>query len=169
MKNRILFAAFLIVMVAVSVLPLLARAECQTDNNETISQSQDVERVETPKALEGARILVLPANSEEVYEFDAAEYMVVKRVKKTTTIHKDRRMAVICTEDSKKNEVLAGVRRDHVGLTKQVTASSALVESRKAPVFDATYVRRDVLESGLNLGLSLDTNGTPRGLVGIDF
>lgn len=143
-----------------------AHAKCVDSTESTRYEDKEVSRVNQPKALEGATILV-GTKDGQVYQFPADEYMVVKRVKTTKTINVKQSRVTVC--GGEKNELVLGARKDHTTLSASSTSSSAVVRSEKGLVLDATYIRKDLFKEGVGAGLGIDTNGTPKAVIGIEF
>lgn len=68
-----------------------------------------------------------------------------------------------------KNLIMLGARYDQTNLNTKTDNMKVTVYSNKALILDLSYLRRRVLDTQLGLGLGIDTNGVPRGIVGYEF
>lgn len=143
-----------------------ASAECFNKTESTSWEDKIMSRVQQPKELEGAQIAVITKDGQ-VYTFPAEDYMVAKRVRLVKTVNTKNSLVRIC--DGKKNEVILGARRDHTGLSVATSPNTATVRSEKGLVLDATYIRKDLFKEGVGAGLGIDTNGTPKAVIGVEF
>ncbi len=129
-------------------------------------KSEDINTA-VPKALEGAVIEVKLKNGK-VYVFKADEFKVVPRMQQLLVTEYEVTKTLRC-DSSDKNTLMLGIREDHTGLDVSATANAASVQSRRGPVLDAAYLRRKILDTKLGVGAGIDTNGTVKGIVGLDF
>lgn len=119
-----------------------------------------------PNELVDATITVTTAKGK-VYRMSSNEYMVAKRVQAVSRL--ERTCISTKSQEESLNIVSMGVRKDFTGLTtNKFTPNQVTVEAHKSPVLDLQYYRRQVLDV-IGAGLSLDSNGTPRALVGVEF
>lgn len=144
-----------------------AHAECSQSSTRNESTKQDISKVATPKNLEGARIEMTLANGKK-HVFSADEYMVAKRIRTVKVVTVENNNAMVCSSE-RKNEVLVGARQDYTHVDKTVSAHEATLDVKKDAVIDAAYIRHELFGTRLNGGLGIDTNGTPKAMVGFDF
>jgi len=166
---------------------VMVKAEDSCEN--VLSKSDQTEEVKTdvntpvPKALEGAKIIVkMKDGSEKV--MDISKFKVVPRKQQLKVTHTKTMEKLVCQAeprvvekivevDSKdKNTLLVGVRKDHQDLEKEVSSdengSYASVKSKKGAVLDVGLLRKKVF-GDVGIGLGVDTNGTVKGILGVDF
>ena len=102
-----------------------------------------------------------------------ADYSKNRRV----SVHVDE-LTRKCEENTKivmqerperKNVVMLGIRKDFSGLETESTTNRASVYSNKNLVPDLSYMRRKLLDSNFDAGLSIDTNTTLRAFGGYEF
>lgn len=145
---------------------------CEQDS--TVNKEEVVYSVDTtiPKHLKGATICVTLADQKSSC-VPAEKFMVVPRKQKTVLgENKTITKSINCSrtvEVSKKHTVYADVRKDHKELEVTNNGSTATVESKKQLIPSINYYRHDVLDTPIGLGIGIDTNGTLKGAVGIDF
>jgi hypothetical protein len=173
MKHMIAMVLFLTVNSAVA-LP-----NCQFKE-----ESQDV-NTPVPKELEGSVVIIRTKDGKET-QMKSEDYKVVKRkqqfkIKKQTiterepceptvvTVEHETVREVYRDVDETKNLIMLGVRVDHVDLDGSATGNTARIYDKRGPVFDLSYYRKSVFKSRIGAGLGLDTNLTPRAMIGIDF
>jgi hypothetical protein len=165
---------FLIGMLLAQLLVIAAYAQEQCSETEDLAKEEVTYTVDTsiPKHLKGATICVTLADHKSSC-VPAEKFMVVPRKQKTVLgENKTLTKKVSCTKNvdvSKKNIVYADARKDHQDLGTTVNGNTATVESKKGLVPSINYYRREVLDSPIGAGIGIDTNGTIKGAVGIDF
>lgn len=161
--SGILFVmGILFVALILAVLSVTATAEVCTKSTD----NQEIkESTPAPAALKDAEIVVITARGER-YEFSSNAYKIVPREVKRVVA----RERVTCTQAPKKNTFMIGGRQDYTDVHGyKVDSSTGVVDGKRGPVLDATYLRHNVTERGLGLGAGIDTNGTVRGIIGVDF
>jgi hypothetical protein len=144
---------------------------------ETCSETQNVSSQEVayevdttlPKHLKGATITVTLADGRSS-TVPADKFMVVPRKQKTVlgqnqTITKK----LSCSKSGKKNILLGEVRKDVTDIDASVNGKTATVESEKALVPGVNYYRRELFDSPIGAGVGIDSNGTLKGMIGLDF
>jgi hypothetical protein len=143
------------------------------DCTETVGQEQ-VEKVQqistdVPKHLVDAVIIVRTKDGRES-QVSANQFKVVPRKQQFIVTETSKLSKQVCKVDVKdKNMVILGGRRDHTGLTKEVNGNVGVLSSERGAVFDAGYMRKNLFGTPLGVGGSVDTNGTLRGTVGVEF
>ena len=122
-----------------------------------------------PSYLKGAKITITQADGT-TSTVPAEKFMIVPRKQKTVLGEsKTSSKVVSCKAAEKKNIVFADVRNDSKGIEVTSDGKTATVESKKGLVPGLNYYRRQLLDSPLGAGVGVDTNGTVKGMVGIDF
>jgi hypothetical protein len=160
---------------------------CKIVSKEVVSESADDVNTPTPKELEGAVYIVRTKDGKE-HKMSAKTFKVVKRQQqyknkekvilehiecepkilvKTVTVTK----TIVKKERENRNIVMLGVRYDFVRIDGGASAdgSSAYLEAKRSTVLDVSYFRRNILDSSIGVGVGIDTNGTPRGVIGLEF
>jgi hypothetical protein len=162
---------------------------CKITSKEVISESADDVNTPTPKELEGATIIVRTKDGKE-HKMSAKTFKVVKRQQQ----YKNREKVILekmecepkvvtqvvtntvtvvkhVKEKENKNLVMVGARYDYTHLNSGVSAdgSTAYIDARRAMVFDVSYFRRRLFDSRIGAGIGIDTNATPRAMVGLEF
>lgn len=143
--------------------------------------SQDV-NTPVPLELKDAKIVVRTKDGKE-REVSANDFKVVPRkqqFKIKETVVKDKTVCAACVpievevvrevpSKENKNLLMLGVARDYTDLSLEQSGNQVKVFSNKGLVFDLSYYRSRMFESNLGLGLGINTNGAPRGFVGLEF
>lgn len=124
---------------------------------------------DVPKHLQDA-IIIIRTNDGRESQVSANKFKVVPRKQQhlitEITTHTER----VCKVSGKeKNLLMLGGRRDHKNLDVRVNGKTATVESEKGLVLDAAYMRQNIFNTNLGVGAGVDTNGTLKGIVGIEF
>lgn len=140
----------------------------------TVSSQDVVHNVNTsmPKYLKGATITVTLADGR-TSQVPAEKFMVVPR-KQQTVVGQDKVVSkqVSCKSD-KKNLVIADLRKDVTGMDTETSivpgGVQAKTRSERELVPGINYFRRQVLDSDLGVGVGVDSNGTVKGMLGIEF
>lgn len=153
-----------------------AQESCKQIETVQIQEKKEDVNTPTPEQLKDAVILVKTKDGK-VQEMKASDFKVVPRkqqfkVKERIIVQKmECQPKTIVVEKIKreKNLVMLGARKDHTGLTTDVSGSTASVYSKKGLVFDLGYMRKNILDTPLGVGASIDTNGTLRGMLGLEF
>lgn len=126
-----------------------------------------------PQHLQGATITVRLANGQQT-TVPAEKFMVVPRqqqfiVGESVNISK----TLTCKTKSLKNSVIVDARKDFTGISKSLSSTvntqTLKLSSDKSLVPGLNYYRREVLDSPIGLGAGVDSNGTLKALIGLDF
>jgi hypothetical protein len=149
-----------------------AGERCSESTNEQLENVVYEVNTQIPSHLKGATIVIKQADGRES-SCPAEKCMVVPRIQKTV-LGQNRTVSksVKCTKDGNKNLLIGELRKD---VTELETDSSAVpngqqarVSARKELVPGINYFRREVI--GLvGGGIGIDTNGTPKALLGVEF
>lgn len=158
------------------ILILISSLALAKDCTETtqVSSQDVVHNVNTsmPKHLKGAMITVTLADGKSS-QVPAERFMVVPR-KQQTVVGQDKTVSkqVSCKSD-KKNLVIADLRKDVTGMDTETSlvpgGVQAKTRSERELVPGINYFRRQVLDSDVGLGVGVDTNGTVKGMLGVEF
>lgn len=143
-------------------------AECAPESHVLYLELKEDINTPTPKGLEDAVIIVRTKSGKE-YAMSANEYKVVPRVQQFVTKERDyNTVACIPNDKQEKNLVMWGVRKDFTGLSTEISSNEAKVRATKDIVIDMSYMREQVIDN-IGFGIGVDTNGTPRAMVGVEF
>lgn len=158
-------------------------------SKQIISETAEDINTPTPEELEGATITVQTKDGK-THKMSANSFKVVKRKqqfknKKTVILeHADcppKIVEVIKTKivtrtvvkkvHQNKNLLLVGARYDYKSIDGGISnnGQTAWVNAKRGTVLDLSYVRRRLFDSPIAAGVSVDTNGTPRGMLGVEF
>lgn len=162
------------------LLSLSSQALGSTKNSCEV-ETQDV-NTPVPKHLKDGEIIVRTKDGKEEV-VSANEYKVVRRrqqfkvkqVVETSPVDHvqiqvvEREVIRTVEADERKNLLMAGVRYDFTHLSSNYSNGTGYLNSNRATVFDLSYFRRQLFSSRFGAGIGLDTNGTPRGIVGLEF
>ena len=170
-------------MVFICLLLVSTMSLAETCNVELAASHTDhvnhVIDTKAPKYLEKGKIVVQLPNGK-TYLFNSNEYMVVPRKQQILTGERSllvynhkcvKKETVVVKEkiDNNKNMIYADVRKDHQDLKTEYNGKSVSIESEKGIVPSINYYRRELFDSPIGVGLGVDTNGTVKGALGIDF
>jgi hypothetical protein len=148
----------------------------ETCNEDVDVRNEDVVYTvnkDMPKYLEGATITVTLANGKSS-TVPAEKFMVVPRVQKTV-VGQNVLIAkkVTCSKSGNKNLLIGEVRKDVTGHETKTEAIPGGIQSTTSSVKEVVpginYYRRELFDSSLGAGVGVDTNGTVKGLIGIEF
>ncbi len=160
-------------LVYAGAFSLAEAQECKTTNSEIVQDVVYNVNKDIPAHLKGAKIIVRLADGKETV-VPAEQFMVVKR--KQYTVAGQNRLVMSklrCEAKSRKNSVMVDARKDHSGMdTSTATIPGgvqATVKSNKALTPGINYYRREILDSHLGLGAGVDSNGTLKAIIGLDF
>lgn len=78
-------------------------------------------------------------------------------------------ITIIEKSDENKNLLMLGARYDYTELSQTLSGNKVTLYSQKALVVDLSYYRRDMFDSSFGLGIGIDTNATPRAILGFGF
>lgn len=166
------------------LMMVLSQASYSAEKCEVKDTPQDV-NTPVPKDLEGATIIIKTKDGKERF-FQSSEFKVVPRkqqfkIKERMVVATEmcprivipRPIMVVMGEPKLKNLFMVGVRRDFTELDETVSGNKITLYSQKAIILDATYYRsgliNDMVSQKIGAGLGLDTNGTLRGIIGVEF
>jgi hypothetical protein len=163
----------IILLIIFISLSAMASEACKEQLDLQTEKVEYVVNSKIPNHLKGAVIIVRKANGEES-KVPAEKFMVVPRKQKTVLGENVKeKKTVLCSEKSKKNLFFVDAKREitdlDVSTSSGLNSSSAKVSAKKELVPSVNLYRRDVFDSPFGLGVGLDTNGSVKGMVGIDF
>lgn len=127
---------------------------------------------DVPKHLEDAEVCILYKSGPNLgyHCVPAKKFKVVPRKQQHLVTEVKTHTERVCKVSGKeKNLLMVGGRRDHKDLDTRVVGNTATVESEKGLVLDAAYMRQNIFDSKLGVGAGVDTNGTLRGVIGVEF
>jgi hypothetical protein len=135
-------------------------------------ETQDVVyevNTELPKHLKGATITVTLADGK-TSTVPAEKFMVVPR-KQKTLVGQNQTLTkkLYCKVSGKKNIIMGEARKDVTEIETTTNGKSASVHSKKEVVPGLNYYRRELFDSPIGAGVGVDTNGTVKGMIGLDF
>jgi hypothetical protein len=140
---------------------------CTNIQTQSVVNKTKVITTDVPKHLKDASILIR-TNDGRISWFSANKFKIVPRKQQYIVteriVHTDRLCKV-----KDKNILMVGARRDHQDLDTRINGKTATVQSEKGLVLDAAFMRKNISDSALGLGIGIDTNGTLKGLVGVEF
>lgn len=167
MKKLIIFLLIAVVSVA------QAKETCE-ESIEVHSQDVTYEvNTDMPKHLKGATITVTLADGK-TSTVPAEKFMVVPRVQKTV-VGQNKILAknVTCSKSGNKNILIGEVRKDVTGHETKTEAIPGGIKSSTSSVKEVVpginYYRRELFDSSIGAGVGVDTNGTVKALIGVDF
>lgn len=174
------------VMIAIAMM-FSSMALAQESCNETCKKIEQDVNTPVPAGLEDAEIIVRTKDGKET-KMSANDFKVVKRkqqfkvtervVIKTEPMPKEaieRGQALLqeyvdnAKRKNNKNLLMLGLAYDYTSLDSEIQGNTVKLYSNKGPVFDLTYFRRRLLDTNIGLGIGINTNGAPRGVVGLEF
>jgi hypothetical protein len=155
--------------ILIILLNFVFASDC-TDVQTTNAQVQtSTITTDVPKHLEDATIIVRTKDGRES-QVSANKFKVVQRKQQHFITEVKTHTERVCKVSGKeKNLLMVGGRRDHKNLDLRVNGKTATVESEKGLVLDAAYLRQNIFDTNLGVGAGVDTNGTLKGIVGIEF
>lgn len=144
-------------------------ADC-TDVQTTNAQVQtSTITTDVPKHLQDAVIVIRLKDGRES-QVSANQFKVVPRKQQHLITEVKTHTERVCKVSGKeKNLLMVGGRRDHKDLDIRVNGKTATVESEKGLVLDAAYMRQNIFNTNLGVGAGIDTNGTLKGIIGVEF
>lgn len=164
-----LFTTILLLSLSVS-----AKEMCEETQKTITEDVMHVVNVDVPSHLKGATITITQADGK-TSTVPAEKFMVVPRKQKTIAgQNKAIVKNVSCKVSSdNKNILMAEVKKSYTGLetkTEAITGGvKAEVSSKKEMVPGLNYYRRELFDSKFGAGVGVDTEGTVKGLIGLDF
>jgi len=151
-----------------------AKEQCHEQQSESSEEVVYAVNKNMPRYLKGAKITITLADGS-TSTVPAEKFMIVPR-KQYTKLGENKTVnkKVSCTKSSdKKNIVMLEAREDVTDVeskTEKVNGGiKASTKANQAIVPGLNYYRREVLDTPIGVGLGLDTNGTVKGMIGIDF
>lgn len=100
---------------------------------------------------------------------DGTKIAIISEVNDDKCEEKVKIVEKIVEPKKKKNMIIGGIAKDYTGLNTEVNGNTATVNSKKDLVLDIGYMRKNILDSDIGLGASVNTNGILRGFVGYEF
>lgn len=153
-------------VIIISGLVLASFAHADQCKEETRSSDVAYEvNTKTPEYLRGAIITVTLKDGSKS-EVPAEKFMVVPRIQKTV-VGQNKVTSRTC--GGPKNILVGEARKDIQELETSTSGSTATVSARKGVVPGVNYYRRNLFDSPIGAGIGIDTNGTPKALIGIEF
>jgi hypothetical protein len=161
---------FISLLLVVSVAN--AGESCQ--ESESVATQDVVYKVnkDMPNHLKGAKITVTLADGSSS-TVPAEKFMVVPR-KQQTVVGQDKVVSknLVCSK-SEKNILMAELRKDVKNIDTETTAipggEQVTVRSNKALIPGINYYRRELFDTRFGAGVGVDSNGTVKGMLGLDF
>lgn len=152
------------------IMSLAFASDCTDVQQKQEVKEEQVITTDVPNRLVGKEICIRDPKTGVSDCFSTEKFKVVprkqQRIVTKVTEHTERTCKVAGKE---KNLLMVGGRRDHKDIDTNVVGKTATVSSEKGLVVDATYMRQNVLDSKLGVGAGIDSNGTLRGVVGVEF
>lgn len=163
-----------LIMIFATLIGLNAVANCDTAEVEKVDETREDVNTPVPKGLEGAKIIIQTKDGRSI-SMSIDQYKVVPRKQqfKVSIVRVTSKMMCTVTKEAQDNNtVMLGIRKDHAGLSIEKsstpTSETAEVISKRDAVLDVSYLRRKAV-GRLGVGAGVDTNGTIKGMIGIDF
>ena len=151
------------------IISLVMAGDCSNVQTTNAEVQTKIITTDVPKHLEDAIIIVRTKDGRES-QVSANQFKVVPRKQQHLITEVKTHTERVCKVSGKeKNLLMVGGRRDHQDLDIRVNGNTATVESQKGLVMDATYLRQNIFNTNLGVGAGVDTNGTLRGVVGVEF
>lgn len=151
------------------IMSLAFASDCTDVQQKEEIKEERLINTDVPKHLQDATIIIRTKDGRES-TVSANQFKVVSRKQQfivTKVIEHTERTCKVSGKE--KNLLMFGGRRDHKDIDTNVVGKTATVSSEKGLVVDATYMRQNVLDSKLGVGAGIDSNGTLRGVVGVEF
>jgi len=165
---------YLLILGLLFTTRVFAQEVCDVKEDVVTQVVQEDVNTPTPKELEGSEI-VIKMKDGTIRTMKSEEFKVVKRKQQFKTKEKVIVQRVECQprvvekEVYKKNMLIGGVANDYTGLDTEVNGNSARIKSRKNAILDIGYMRKRIFDTSVGLGLSINTNGSPRIFAGYEF
>lgn len=155
------------------ILILLLNLAFATDCTDVQTTSAEVQTstitTDVPKHLQDAVIIIRLKDGRES-QVSANQFKVVPRKQQHLITEVKTHTERLCKVSGKeKNLLMVGGRRDHKDFDTRVVGKTATVESEKGLVLDAAYMRQNIFDTKLGVGAGIDTNGTLKGMIGVEF
>ena len=173
------WAIYFIVGALMAMLVNTAHADepkCETNGTTTTCTSEktteDDVNTPVPDDLKDAKIVIITKDGKK-HTMSANQFKVVKRQQQFKTKEKDvttmiKYVPYVVQPEQHKNLVTLGGRYDYNHLSSSIEGTTVKLYSSRTAIFDLGYYRR-LMFGNWGLGASLDTNGTPRGVIGLEF
>lgn len=156
-------ALFLVFM----ALAASASDDCREEVNIATEEVVHVVDAKIPKHLEGAVIIVVRKDGV-ASQVPAEKFMVVPR-KQTTVVGENKILSKrVSCDDKDRNLLIGEIKKEVTGLETETSGNEARTYSKKELVPGVNYLRREVL-GPIGIGAGVDTNGTVKGLLGVEF
>lgn len=168
--NRFMFYGFILLIVF--GCHVTKAEDCTDTQQKNEVQEEQVITTDVPNHLKDAKVCIFyPSGPNLGYHCVPAEkFKVVPRKQQRLVTKVKEHTERICKVSGKeKNLLMFGGRRDHKNLDTRVNGKTATVESEKGLVLDASYLRQNIFDSKLGVGAGVDSNGTLRGIIGVEF
>lgn len=151
------------------IINLVMAADC-TDVQTTNAEVQtSFINTDVPKHLQDAVIVIRLKDGRES-QVSANQFKVVPRKQQLLITEVKTHTERVCKVSGKeKNLLMLGGRRDHKDLESSVNGNVGKVISEKGLVLDASYLRQNIFDTNLGVGAGVDSNGTLRGVIGVEF
>ena len=163
-----------LILTLMMLLSVEAIADCNTARVEKVDETREDVNTPVPRGLEGAQI-ILKTKDGRTSVMNIEQYKIVPRRQqfKVSMVRITSKMTCsVAKESTDNNTLILGVRKDHTGLDIETsstdTSSTAKVLSKRDAVLDVSYLRRKAV-GNIGVGAGVDTNGTLKGMIGIDF
>ncbi len=149
-----------------------AGEKCSESQTEQLEDVVYEVNADIPSHLKGAKITVKLADGRES-TVPAEKFMVVPR-KQKTVLGQNKLVSknVTCSKDGNKNLLMLEARHDVTELESSTTtgpnSQTISVKSKKELVPGVNYFRRELI-GPVGAGIGIDTNGTPKGMLGVEF
>ena len=151
------------------IMSLAFASDCTDVQQKEEIKEERLINTDVPKHLQDATIIIRTKDGRES-TISANQFKVVPRKQQfIVTKIKEHTERTCKVSGKEKNLIMFGGRRDHKDIDTNVVGKTATVSSEKGLVVDATYMRQNVLDSKLGVGAGIDSNGTLRGVVGVEF
>lgn len=151
------------------IMSLAFASDCTDVQQKEEIKEERLINTDVPKHLQDATIIIRTKDGRES-TVSANQFKVVSRKQQFIVTKVKEHTERTCKVSGKeKNLLMFGGRRDHKDIDTNVVGKTATVSSEKGLVVDATYMRQNVLDSKLGVGAGIDSNGTLRGVVGVEF
>lgn len=158
-------------LILLTVISLSANASDKCTYTEQEAETDVVYEVhtDTPKHLAGATITITLADGKSS-TVPAEKFMVVPR-KQKTVVGKNKVVLAIrsCNDDVKKTTVMLEARKDITDIETETIGNNAKTYSKKGIVPGLDVYRRQILDTPVGIGAGVDSNGTLKGMIGLDF
>lgn len=175
MRNIVSGVLFVLgILLVAGLLAILSITATAEENCITSTSKEEIkERIKTqdraPKGLENGEIVFISERGQR-YQFSSNTHKIVKREQERVVTRTVARERAVCQAGTR-NTFMLGGRKDYTGVQGYTNQSQTqgYVDGQKDLVIDASYIRRNIKDTGLGAGAGIDSNGTIRGIIGVDF